>query len=64
MKHLIFKTSDTINILNKKNKITVNPEILASITTNKLNEKTISILADNIIIKNEVYTHKINKPTK
>lgn len=62
MKHLIFKTSDTINILNKKNKITVNPEILASITTNKLNEKTISILADNIIIKNEVYTHKINKP--
>jgi len=62
IKHIIIKTSDKINLLNQNNTIIISPEILASITINKLNEKKISMIFNTIAIKNEEYTHKINNP--
>ena len=62
IKHIILKSSEIINILNQNNKITINPEIMASIRINKLNEKIIAININEIIVLNNNYKHKINKP--
>ena len=62
IKHIILKSSETINILNQNNKIIINPDIMASIRINKLNEKTIAININEISILNSKYNHKINKP--
>jgi len=62
IKHIILKSSEIINILNQNNNIIINPEIMASIRINKLNEKIISINLNEISILENHYTHKINKP--
>ena len=62
IKHIILKSSETINILKKNNKIIINPVMMASIRNNKLNEKIIAININEISILDKKYTHKINKP--
>ena len=62
IKHIILKSSEIINILNQNNNIIINPQIMASIRINKLNEKIISINLNEISILENHYTHKINKP--
>ena len=62
IKHIIIKSSETINILKKNNKIIINPVMMASIRNNKLNEKIIAININEISILDKKYTHKINKP--
>ena len=42
--------------------IIINPEIIASIRINKLNEKIIAININEVSILDNHYTHKINKP--
>jgi len=62
IKHIILKSSKIINILNQNTRIIINPDIMASIRINKLNEKIIAININEISILDNKYSHKINKP--